>query len=133
MDDGTGSSTVPTQSLGPMPQATTSTPQPFQIMPGAYPSLYIYPNPYMFPFPVLCQEVSHEAPSGSSSHFQSPLPYEIQTPPLWMMQTPSHSLFYQCGSFSQHPQPLLEAEPIRNPACNRRPPLCGTNSDRHIH
>ncbi|MBA0819128.1 hypothetical protein Gohar_022414, partial [Gossypium harknessii] len=33
-DDGTGPSTAPTQSPGPTPQATTPTPQPFQIMPG---------------------------------------------------------------------------------------------------
>ncbi|MBA0667923.1 hypothetical protein Goklo_000929, partial [Gossypium klotzschianum] len=29
------------------------------------------------------QEGSHEAPSRSSSHFQSPSPYGIQIPPLW--------------------------------------------------
>ncbi|MBA0638121.1 hypothetical protein Godav_022370, partial [Gossypium davidsonii] len=34
--DRTGPSTVPTQSPGPTPQATTPTPQPLQIMPGAY-------------------------------------------------------------------------------------------------
>ncbi|MBA0650689.1 hypothetical protein Goklo_018078 [Gossypium klotzschianum] len=50
MDDGTGPSTVPTQSPGLTPQATTPIPQPIQIMPGAYPSPYMYPNPYMFPF-----------------------------------------------------------------------------------
>ncbi|MBA0773923.1 hypothetical protein Gotri_009171, partial [Gossypium trilobum] len=73
---------------------------------GAYPSPYMYPNPYMFPFlspipgwnvwpsasfflmtptqPTIyrpsSQEGSHKVPSGSSSHYQSPLPYEIQTP-----------------------------------------------------
>ncbi|MBA0773922.1 hypothetical protein Gotri_009171, partial [Gossypium trilobum] len=41
------------------------------------------------------QEGSHKVPSGSSSHYQSPLPYEIQTPPLWVKQTPPHYLFYQ--------------------------------------
>ncbi|MFQ6667429.1 hypothetical protein Gotur_033462, partial [Gossypium turneri] len=45
-------------------------------------------------------EGSHEAPSGSSSHYQSPSPYGIQTPPLRVMQTLSHSLFYQDGSSS---------------------------------
>ncbi|MBA0765126.1 hypothetical protein Gotri_014376, partial [Gossypium trilobum] len=75
-------------------------------MPGAYPSPYMYPNPYMFPFPSpmpgwnawlgaspflitptqltiyrpSSQEGSHEAPSGSSSHFQSPSYFGIQTP-----------------------------------------------------
>ncbi|MFQ6630034.1 hypothetical protein Gotur_007512 [Gossypium turneri] len=42
----------------------------------------------------------HEAPSGSSSHYQSSSPYGIQTPPSWAMQTPPHSLFYQGGSSS---------------------------------
>ncbi|KAG8488860.1 hypothetical protein CXB51_016739 [Gossypium anomalum] len=51
MDDGTGPSTVPAQSPGPMHQVTTLTLKPLQIMPGAYPSLYMYLNPYMFPFP----------------------------------------------------------------------------------
>ncbi|MBA0655818.1 hypothetical protein Goklo_008246, partial [Gossypium klotzschianum] len=40
-----------------------------------------------FLLPVLCQEGSHEAPSKSSSHYQSPSPYGIQTPPSWVMQT----------------------------------------------
>ncbi|MFQ6668967.1 hypothetical protein Gotur_034406 [Gossypium turneri] len=30
-------------------------------------------------------EGSHEVLSGSSSHYQSPSPYGIQTPPLWVM------------------------------------------------
>ncbi|MBA0662641.1 hypothetical protein Goklo_006729 [Gossypium klotzschianum] len=34
-----------------------------------------------FLFPILCQEGSHEALLWSSSHFQSPSPYGIQTPP----------------------------------------------------
>ncbi|MFQ6668968.1 hypothetical protein Gotur_034406 [Gossypium turneri] len=34
-DNGMGPSTAPIQSLGPMPQPTTPTPQPLQIMPGA--------------------------------------------------------------------------------------------------
>ncbi|KAK5771867.1 hypothetical protein PVK06_048121 [Gossypium arboreum] len=129
MDDGTGLSTAPTQSPGPstastqspssMPQPTTSTSQPLQIMSDAYPSPYIYPNLYMFPFPSLMlgwnawpnaspfpmtstqlmiykpssPDGLHEAPSGSSSHYHFPSPYGIQTPPPWVMQTPSHSLF----------------------------------------
>ncbi|MFQ6664791.1 hypothetical protein Gotur_031780, partial [Gossypium turneri] len=76
-------------------------------MPGAYPSPYMFPNPYMFPFsspmpgwnawpgaspfPMTLtqstiyrppsQEGSHEVSSESSSHYQSPTPYGIQTPP----------------------------------------------------
>ncbi|KAG8479458.1 hypothetical protein CXB51_029671 [Gossypium anomalum] len=117
-DDGTGPSIVPTQSPSAMPQLTIPTPQPLQIMSRAYPSPYMYPNPYMFPFPssmsgwnawpgashfpmTLIQppisrpsslEGSHEAPSGSSSYYQSPLAYGIQTPPYWVMQTPR--IFY---------------------------------------
>ncbi|MBA0671815.1 hypothetical protein Goklo_023875 [Gossypium klotzschianum] len=33
-----------------MPQPMTPISQPLQIMPGAYPSPYMYLNPYMFPF-----------------------------------------------------------------------------------
>ncbi|MBA0784672.1 hypothetical protein Gotri_028199, partial [Gossypium trilobum] len=105
MDDDTGSSTTPTQLSGPTPQPTTPIPQLLQIMPSAYPSPYMYPNPYMFHFlspmpgwnawpgaspfsmtptqPTIyrssSQEGSHEASSGSSSHYQSPSPYGIQT------------------------------------------------------
>ncbi|KAK5826447.1 hypothetical protein PVK06_021366 [Gossypium arboreum] len=149
-----GPSIVPTQSPGPTLQPTTPISQPFQIMPDAYPSPYIYLNPYMFPFsspmagwnawpgssPFLIspsqqltyRPLSHEAPLGSSSFYQSPSPYGIQTPPPWVMQTPPQSLFYQDGSSSQHPQldlqpdepqsppeqpePSPEPEPRRNPA-----------------
>ncbi|KAG8478692.1 hypothetical protein CXB51_028557 [Gossypium anomalum] len=69
---------------------------------GAYPSLYMYPNMFPFPSPMpswnawpnaspflmtptqltiyrpSSQEGSHEALSGSSSHYQSPLPNGIQ-------------------------------------------------------
>ncbi|KAG8486111.1 hypothetical protein CXB51_019465 [Gossypium anomalum] len=48
--NGADPSTGPMQSPGPMHQAMTSTPQPLQIMPGAHPSLYMYPNSYMFHF-----------------------------------------------------------------------------------
>ncbi|KAG8496458.1 hypothetical protein CXB51_007558 [Gossypium anomalum] len=126
MDDSTGPSTAPIQSSGPTPQPMTPTPQPLQIMPGAYPSPYMYPNSYMFPFPspmpgwnawigvspflmTLAQSLiyrpplpkgSHEALSRSSSYYQSLSPYGIQTLPLWVMQTPPHSLFYQGRSSS---------------------------------
>ncbi|KAG8485637.1 hypothetical protein CXB51_018873 [Gossypium anomalum] len=109
-DDDAGPSTAPTQSTGPTVQRTTPTSQPFQIMPGAHPSPYMYPNPYMFPFPSPMagwnpwprsspfpitpsqpsiyrspsHQGSHEAPSGSSSFYQSLSPYEIQTPPPWV-------------------------------------------------
>ncbi|KAH1129591.1 hypothetical protein J1N35_000969 [Gossypium stocksii] len=144
-----GLSTAPTQSPGPTIQMTTHTSQPFQIMPGMYPSLFMYPNPYMFPFsspiagwnawpslssflitptqPLIYRlpsyERSHEAPSGSSFFYQFPSPYGIQTPSPWMMQTPSGSLFYQGGSSSQHPQldPLPE-EPHSLPEEPQHPP-----------
>ncbi|MFQ6633225.1 hypothetical protein Gotur_011074 [Gossypium turneri] len=95
MAGGAGPSTAPTQSLALTEQSTMSTPQPFQIIPGAYPNPCAYPNPYMFPFstpmqgwntwpdashfpmtptqPTIyrpsSQKRSHEAPLGSSSHF----------------------------------------------------------------
>ncbi|MBA0729361.1 hypothetical protein Golax_023057 [Gossypium laxum] len=70
MDDDSDPSTRPRQSLGPSSAAIQSpsparaptkspdpaiqpmipTAQPFQMMPGAYPSLFMYPNPCMFPF-----------------------------------------------------------------------------------
>ncbi|MBA0877457.1 hypothetical protein Goshw_013284, partial [Gossypium schwendimanii] len=62
-------------------------------------------------------EGSQEGPSGSSSFYQSPLLYRFQTPSPLVMQTPPHSLFYQCGSSSQlrqldalseEPQPPVE-------------------------
>ncbi|KAH1033084.1 hypothetical protein J1N35_045258 [Gossypium stocksii] len=98
-----------------------------------------------YPFPItlsqppiyrpLSHKESHEAPSGSSSFYQSSSPYGIQTPLPW-------SLFYQCGSPSQHsqldplpeePQSPPEAEPRKNPVRNRRRPPRGTNFDRHQH
>ncbi|KAK5819380.1 hypothetical protein PVK06_024377 [Gossypium arboreum] len=141
-DDDAGLSVVPTQSPGPstaptqppVPTFQPKTPisQPFQIMPGAYPSPYMYPNPFIFPlpspmagwnawpdsclFPItpsqppINRPPSHKGPhnalSGSSSFYHSPLPYGIQTPPPWVMQTSPHSLFYQGGSFSKHPQQI---------------------------
>ncbi|MFQ6653282.1 hypothetical protein Gotur_024759 [Gossypium turneri] len=51
-----GPATTPTQSPDPVVQQTIPTAQPFQMMPGAYPSPFMYPNPYMFPFssPMAC-------------------------------------------------------------------------------
>ncbi|MBA0804925.1 hypothetical protein Gohar_004479 [Gossypium harknessii] len=167
----TGPSTAPTQSLALTEQATMPTPQPLQIMPNAYPNSYVYPNPYMYPFSTpmlgwnvwpdashflmaptqlmiyrsLSQEGPHEAPSGSSTHFQSPSPYGIQVGYAhlpWVMQTHPRSLFYQYELSSQHPQleanpeqpqPRPEAEPRKNPKRNRQPPPCGIDSDRHMH
>ncbi|MFQ6642718.1 hypothetical protein Gotur_018344, partial [Gossypium turneri] len=45
-----GPATAPIQSPDPVVQPTIPTAQPFQMMPGAYPSPFMYPNPYMFPF-----------------------------------------------------------------------------------
>ncbi|KAK5838998.1 hypothetical protein PVK06_007751 [Gossypium arboreum] len=146
-DDDAGPSTAPTQSPSPTVQPTTPTSQPFQIKRGVYPSPYMYPNPYMFPFSsfMTCWNVwpssspfpitpsqlliyrmpshegSHEAPSGSSSFYQSPSPYGIQIPSPFVMQTPPQSLFYQCGSPSQHPQPNpLPEEPQPPPEADQR-------------
>ncbi|KAK5784864.1 hypothetical protein PVK06_039403 [Gossypium arboreum] len=151
MDDDASQSIAPTQSPGITVQQTTPTSQPFQIMLGAYPSPYMYPNPYMFSFPNFMTgwnpwpgsssfsitpsqpqiyrppsyERSHEAPSESSSFYQSPSYYRIQTPSPWVMQTQPQLLFYQGGSPSQHPQPNplpeepqppQKANPRRNPA-----------------
>ncbi|MBA0633822.1 hypothetical protein Godav_029089, partial [Gossypium davidsonii] len=41
---------APAQSPDPVVQPTIPTAQPFQMMLGAFPSLFMYPNPYMFPF-----------------------------------------------------------------------------------
>ncbi|MBA0756745.1 hypothetical protein Gogos_022315, partial [Gossypium gossypioides] len=126
-----GPATAPTQSPDPVVQPTKPTAQPFQMMPGAYPSYFMYPNPYMFPFsspmagwspwPGLSpfsitssgssmyrsasHEGSQEGSSGSSSFYQSPSPYRFQTASPLVMQIPPQSLFYQGGSSSQHRQP----------------------------
>ncbi|MFQ6662815.1 hypothetical protein Gotur_030540 [Gossypium turneri] len=82
--------------------------------------------PYSSPFsvmpsgPPMYRPASHEGsqvgPSGSSSFYQSPSPYEFQTPSSLVMQTPPHSLFYQGGSSSQHRQPdALPEEPESPP------------------
>ncbi|MBA0882059.1 hypothetical protein Goshw_004080 [Gossypium schwendimanii] len=41
---------APTQSPDPAVQLMIPTQPPFQMMPGAFPSSFMYPNPYMFPF-----------------------------------------------------------------------------------
>ncbi|MBA0876367.1 hypothetical protein Goshw_026531 [Gossypium schwendimanii] len=66
-DNSTGPSTAPTQSLGPTPQLTTPTPQPLQIMSGAYPSPYMYHNRYMFHF-------SNSMPGWNACPGASPFP-----------------------------------------------------------
>ncbi|MFQ6655936.1 hypothetical protein Gotur_026264 [Gossypium turneri] len=92
---------------------------------------------------------SQEGPSGSYSFYQSPPLYGFQTPSSLVMQTPSHSQFYQGGSSSQlrqpdvlleepesppeEPQPPLEAGQRRNPARNHQRPSCGTESRGHRH
>ncbi|MBA0670830.1 hypothetical protein Goklo_029143 [Gossypium klotzschianum] len=45
-----GPATAPTQSPDLVVQPTILTAQPFQMMPGAYPSPFMYLNIYMFPF-----------------------------------------------------------------------------------
>ncbi|KAG8472749.1 hypothetical protein CXB51_034648 [Gossypium anomalum] len=80
-DDDAGPSTAPTQSSSPTVQRTTLTSQPFQIMPGAYPSLYMYPNPYMFPFP---SPMAGWNPWPRSSSF----PITLSQPPIY--RPPSH-------------------------------------------
>ncbi|MFQ6653152.1 hypothetical protein Gotur_024697 [Gossypium turneri] len=45
-----GPATAPAQSPDPVVQPAIPTAQPFQMMLGAYLSLFMYPNPYMFPF-----------------------------------------------------------------------------------
>ncbi|KAH1039291.1 hypothetical protein J1N35_041034 [Gossypium stocksii] len=136
MDDGTSPSTVLIQSPGPTHQPTTPTSQPFQIMLGAYSSPYMYHNPYMFPFLSLIpnwnawlvsssfpitltqhpiyrlssHERFHKAPSGSSSYYQSPSSYGIQTPPPWVMQTTLHSFSIKVG----HPPNTHKQNPCRS-------------------
>ncbi|KAK5831511.1 hypothetical protein PVK06_015309 [Gossypium arboreum] len=68
--------------------------------PGAS-TFLMTPTQSMIYRPSLPQE-SHEAPSASSSHYHSPSPYGIQTPPSWVMQTSPHSLFYQGELSSQY-------------------------------
>ncbi|MBA0636900.1 hypothetical protein Godav_025102 [Gossypium davidsonii] len=45
-----GPATASTQSPDLAVQLTIPTAQPFQMMLGAYPSPFMYPNPYIFPF-----------------------------------------------------------------------------------
>ncbi|MBA0576591.1 hypothetical protein Golob_025329 [Gossypium lobatum] len=77
-----------------------STPMPsWNVWPGAshFPMTPTQPTIYT----PSSQAGLHEAPLGSSTHFQYPAP--------WVMQTPTGSLFYQGGSSSQRPQ--SEADP----------------------
>ncbi|KAH1082904.1 hypothetical protein J1N35_022665 [Gossypium stocksii] len=74
-------------------------------------------------------EGSHEGPSGSSSVYQSPSPYGrsfSQHPQLDPLPEEPESPLEQ-------PQPPPEARQMRNLACNRRRPPCGTEFDRHRH
>ncbi|PPR93298.1 hypothetical protein GOBAR_AA27377 [Gossypium barbadense] len=116
IDDDAGSSTAPTQSPGPATGPTQSpgpTVQPLTptMMPGTYPS------PYMFPFssPI----IGWNAWLGSS-------PFSI-TPSGSSSQHP------QLESSLEQTQPPPESGQIRNPTRNRRRPPCGTESDRHGH
>ncbi|MFQ6640493.1 hypothetical protein Gotur_014445, partial [Gossypium turneri] len=103
-----------TQSPDAAIQPMIPTQPPFQIMPGAFPSPYIYSNPYMYPFsspmagwsqmpgsapfpvmpsgPPIYRPAVHEGSqggsSGSSPFYQSPPTYGFQTPSPFMMQTP---------------------------------------------
>ncbi|KAG8477687.1 hypothetical protein CXB51_027693 [Gossypium anomalum] len=144
-DDDAGPSTAPTQSSSPTVQRTTPTSQPFQIMPDAYPSPNVYPNPYIFPFsspmtgwnlwpgsssfsitlsqpPIYrppSHEGSHEALSGSSSFYQYPSPYEIQTPPPWVTRIPPQSLFYQGGSPTAKTRSLARGTTTLTGSCSK--------------
>ncbi|MFQ6657620.1 hypothetical protein Gotur_027224 [Gossypium turneri] len=130
-----GPTRAPTQSLDAAVQPMIPTQPPFQMMPGAFPSPYMYPNTYMYPFPSpmvgwsqmpgsapfpvmpsgppMYRPAAHEGsqggPSGSSPFYQSPPTYGFQTPSPFLMQTPSHTLFFEGGSSSQVRQ--LDAEP----------------------
>ncbi|MFQ6627550.1 hypothetical protein Gotur_004767, partial [Gossypium turneri] len=93
-----GLSTAPTQSSAPTEQATMPTPQPLQIMLSAYSNSYMYPFSTPMPswnvwpgashFPMTptqptiytpsSQKGLHEAPLGSSTHFQYPAPWVMQ-------------------------------------------------------
>ncbi|XP_040954347.1 anther-specific proline-rich protein APG-like [Gossypium hirsutum] len=166
---------APTQSPDAAIQQMIPTQSPFPMMLGMFPSPYMYPNPYMYPFPnpmagwsqmpgsapfpvmpsgppitrPAAQEGSQGRPSGSSPFYQSPATHGFQTPSPFMMQTPSHTLFFEDGSSSQvqqadvepeeqqsppeEEQPLPEARGRKNPARNRRRPPCGTESPGHRH
>ncbi|MBA0638808.1 hypothetical protein Godav_024571 [Gossypium davidsonii] len=118
---------APTQSPDAAIQLMMPTQPPFHMMLSAFPSPYIYPNPYMYPFPnpmagwsqmfglapfpvmlsgppiyrPAAQEGSQGRPSGTSPFYQSPPTYGFQTLSPFMMQTPSHTLFFEGGSPSQ--------------------------------
>ncbi|KAH1091300.1 hypothetical protein J1N35_018557 [Gossypium stocksii] len=112
-DDGTVPSTVPTQSQGPTPQTDdthTTTPSNYASpMPGwnawsnASPFSITPTQPTIYS--PSSQEESHDALSGSPSHYQSLSPYRTQTPLPWVMQTPLHSLLYQGTKHAKSPKP----------------------------
>ncbi|KAK8291527.1 hypothetical protein V6Z12_D06G065200 [Gossypium hirsutum] len=109
----------PTQSPDAAVQPMIPTQPPFQMMPGAFPSMYPFsssmagwsqmPGPASFPvmpsgppmYRPATHEGSQEGPSGSSPFYQSPPTYGFQTLSLFMMQTPPHTLFFEGGSSSQ--------------------------------
>ncbi|KAG8500935.1 hypothetical protein CXB51_003015 [Gossypium anomalum] len=76
-----GPATGPTQSPGPTVQPSTPTAQPLQMMPGwnAWPGSSPFPitpsGPLIYRQP--SHEGSQEGPSGSSSFYQSPSPYNL--------------------------------------------------------
>ncbi|MFQ6634058.1 hypothetical protein Gotur_010376 [Gossypium turneri] len=70
------------------------------MMPGAFPSPFMYSNPYMFPFPSPMAGWNQWLGSAPFSVTPTLPPYGFQTPSPLVMQTPPHSLFYQGGSSS---------------------------------
>ncbi|MFQ6665015.1 hypothetical protein Gotur_031913 [Gossypium turneri] len=83
--------------------------------------------PVMPSGPPICRPAAHEGsqggPSGSSPFYQSPLTYGFQTPSLFMMQTPPHTLFFEGGSSSQVRQPDAEPEESESPPEEEQQPL----------
>ncbi|MFQ6657621.1 hypothetical protein Gotur_027224 [Gossypium turneri] len=96
-----GSSSAAIQSPGPTPMVGWSQ------MPGSAPFPVMPSGPPMYR--PAAHEGSQGGPSGSSPFYQSPPTYGFQTPSPFLMQTPSHTLFFEGGSSSQVRQ--LDAEP----------------------
>ncbi|KAL1109222.1 hypothetical protein V6Z11_D03G163300 [Gossypium hirsutum] len=139
-----GLTRAPTQSPDAAVQPIIPTQPPFQMMPGAFSSPYMYPFPSPMagwsqmpgsaPFPIIlsgppmyrpaAHEGSQEGLSGSSHFYQSPPTYEfqtpspvvMQTPPPVVMQTPPHTLFFEGGSSSQVRQPDAVPEEPESPS-----------------
>ncbi|MBA0848796.1 hypothetical protein Goshw_007329 [Gossypium schwendimanii] len=149
-----------TQALYILPHFSTSTSMLGFVF-GALSLMYYMPMPSTFSTttyrPSMFQ-AQIESPLVMSSVYETQHSY---THSLLVIQTPPRSLFYQGGSPSQppipklenaqwqlkmhgsqstkgedddllRPQPQPEVKPRRNPVCNRRPPRCGTNSNRHF-